>query len=150
MQVFGYLWGPFYKHGFTSIPVWISNYFHEKAWSKINCPFPNCIGASVNVWGWISNFLSHLTRQVISYLYREHSKSILLTHLPLVSHICVRESGISIGSDNGLSPARRQAITWANAGLLSIGPLGTKCSDILIEIHTFLFKEMRLKVSSGK
>ena len=35
-------------------------------------------------------------------------------------HICA-----SIGSDNGLSPIRRQAIIWTNAGLLSIGPLGT-------------------------
>ena len=30
-----------------------------------------------------------------------------------------------IGSDNGLSPGRRQAITWTNAGILLIGPLGT-------------------------
>ena len=30
-------------------------------------------------------------------------------------------NGVSIGSDNGLSPVRRQAITWTNAGLLSIG-----------------------------
>ena len=28
-----------------------------------------------------------------------------------------------IGSDNGLSPGRRQAIIWTNADLLSIGPL---------------------------
>ena len=27
-----------------------------------------------------------------------------------------------IGSDNGLSPGRRQAIIWANAGILLIGP----------------------------
>ena len=31
-----------------------------------------------------------------------------------------------IGSGNGLPPVRRQAITWTNAGLLSIGLLGTK------------------------
>ena len=28
-----------------------------------------------------------------------------------------------ISSDNGLSPGRRQAITWANDGILLIGPL---------------------------
>ena len=33
----------------------------------------------------------------------------LLTHLPLVPHICVSKLG-SIGSDNGLSPIQRQAI----------------------------------------
>ena len=40
---------------------------------------------------------------------------------------------VSIGSDNGLSPIRRQAIIWMNAGLLWIGPLGTKFSEISIK-----------------
>ena len=35
---------------------------------------------------------------------------------------------VSIGSDNGLSPIRRQAFVWTSAGLLSIGPLGTNFS----------------------
>ena len=55
----------------------------------------------------------------------------------------------SIGSDNGLPPGRRQAIIWTNAGILSIGPLGTNI-EILIEIHTFSFKKMHMKMSSGK
>ena len=41
-----------------------------------------------------------------------------LTHLPLVWNIYV--NGVSIGSGNGLSPVRRQAITWTNPGLLRI------------------------------
>ena len=45
-------------------------------------------------------------------------------------HICVREL-TNIGSDNGLSPGQRQAIIWTNAGLLSVGLLGTNCSEIL-------------------
>ena len=52
--------------------------------------------------------------------------SITLTHLPLVPHICESVNQVSIGTDNGLSPIWRQAIIWTNAGLLSIGPLGTK------------------------
>ena len=36
-------------------------------------------------------------------------------------HICVSEL-IIIGSNNGLSPERRQAIIWTNAGILLIGP----------------------------
>ena len=36
------------------------------------------------------------------------------------------------------------------AGILLIGPLGTNFSEILIEILTFSFKKMRLKVSSAK
>ena len=35
-----------------------------------------------------------------------------------------------IGSDNGLSPDRRQAIIWTNAGILLTGPLGTNSSEI--------------------
>ena len=72
-----------------------------------------------------------------------------LTHWGRVTHICVSKLTI-IGSDNGLSPDRRQAIIWTNAGLLLIEPLGTNFSEILIEILTFSFKKMRLKVSSAK
>ena len=64
-------------------------------------------------------------------------------------HRCVSNLTI-IGSYNGLSPGRGQAIIWTNAGILLIGPLGTNFSDILIEIHTFSFKEMHLKTLSGK
>ena len=63
--------------------------------------------------------------------------------------ICVSKLTI-IGSDNGLSPGRRQAIIWTNAGILLIEPLGTNFSGILIEILAFSFKKMHLKVWSGK
>ena len=55
-----------------------------------------------------------------------------------------------IGSDNGLSPGRRQAIIWTNAGILLIGPPGTNFSEILIEIYTFSIKKMHIKMSSAK
>ena len=38
-----------------------------------------------------------------------------------MTHICVINLTI-IGSDNGLSPGRRQAIIWTNAGILFIDP----------------------------
>ena len=66
-----------------------------------------------------------------------------------MTHICVSKVMIIV-SDNGLSPGRRQAIIWTNAGILFIGPLGTNFSEILIKIITFSFKKMRLKVLSGK
>ena len=72
-----------------------------------------------------------------------------LTHWGRVTHICVSKLTI-IGSDNGLSPGRRQAIIWTNAGILLIGPSGTNFSEILIKIHTFSFKKMWLKVSTAK
>ena len=55
-----------------------------------------------------------------------------------------------IGSDNGLSPGRRQAIIRTNAGILLIVPLETNFSEILIGIQSFSFKKMHLKMSSAK
>ena len=52
-----------------------------------------------------------------------------------------------IGSDNGLSLGRCQAIIWTDAGILLIGSLEIKFSEILIEIHTFPYKKMHLKMS---
>ena len=72
-----------------------------------------------------------------------------LTHWGRVTHICVGKLTI-IGSDNGLSPGRRQAIIWTNAGILLIGPLGTNFSEFLVGILIFSFKKMRLKVASAK
>ena len=66
-----------------------------------------------------------------------------------MTHICASELNI-IGSDNGLSPGRRQAIIGTNAGILLIGPLGTNFSEILIEIQTFSLNKIHLKMSSAK
>ena len=66
-----------------------------------------------------------------------------------MTHICVCILTI-IGSDNGLSPGRRQAIIWTSAGILLIGSLGTNFSEILIGIQIFSFKKMKLKMSSAK
>ena len=74
---------------------------------------------------------------------------LMLTHWGRVTHICVSKLAI-IGSDNGLSPGRCQAIIWTNAGILLIEPLGTNFNEILIGIQIFSFKIMRLKMSSAK
>ena len=71
-----------------------------------------------------------------------------LTHWGRVTHICVGKLTIT-GSDNGLSPGRRQAIIWTNAGILLIGPLGTNFGEISIRIQTLSFKKMHLKMSSA-
>ena len=51
-----------------------------------------------------------------------------------------------IGSDNGMSPCRHQAIIWANAGISLIGPWNN-LSEIFIEIHTLSLKKMHLKMT---
>ena len=73
----------------------------------------------------------------------------VLTHWGRVMHICVSKIN-SIGSDNGLSPGRRQPIIWINAGILLIWPLGTNFSEIFIDIYISPFKNMHLKMSSAK
>ena len=76
-------------------------------------------------------------------------RCLLLTHWGRETHICISKQTI-IGSDNGLSPGRRQAIIWTNFGILLNGTLGTTFCEILIEIRIFSFKKMGLKVSSAK
>ena len=86
-----------------------------------------------------------LSNQIAKESFHENA----LTHWGRVTHIWVGNLTI-IGSDNGLSPGRRQAIIWTSAGILLIRPLDTSFSEILIGIQTFSFKKMHLKMSSAK
>ena len=56
----------------------------------------------------------------------------------------------TIGSYNDLSPGRRQAIIWTNAGILLIWPIGTNFNEILIEMQPSSLTKMHLKMSSAK
>ena len=38
---------------------------HSKVWDEITYPFPNFNGAAVEVWGWISDVISHFMISVI-------------------------------------------------------------------------------------
>ena len=75
-----------------------------------------------------------------SFMFPElNSVGQVLTDWGRVTHICVSNPTI-IGSDDGLSPSRRQTIIGTNAGILLIRPLGTNFSEILIEIRIFSLK----------
>ena len=65
-----------------------------------------------------------------------------------MTHKCISKITI-IGSDNGLSPGRRQAIIWTIAWILLIGPLETNYSEILIKIDKFSFKKSISKYRLG-
>ena len=74
-----------------------------------------------------------------------------LTHWGRVMYISISELSI-IGSDNGLSPGRRQATIWTNTiwtNIVNWTP-GNKFQLNIIEIHIFSFKKMHLKRSSAK
>ena len=66
-----------------------------------------------------------------------------------MTYICASELAI-FGSDNGLPPGQHQAIIWTNARILFIGPLRTNSGEILIEIDTFSFNKIYLKMPSRK
>ena len=109
-----------------------------------------CPEASEFIIAWQKGFIcisEIITCFVLSYFQISHTKQ--LTHWGRVTHICVGKLTI-IGSYNGLSPGRRQAIIGINVGILSIGPLGTNFKEIWSEIHSFSFKKMHLKLSSAK
>ena len=64
----------------------------------------------------------------------------------ILVNFILAESEWRIGSDNGLSPGWHQAIILTKAGILLIWSLGTNFSEIWINIHTFSFKKMHLKM----
>ena len=66
-----------------------------------------------------------------------------------MTHICISK-GCVIGLDNGLLPRWCQAIIWTKAGILLTGPLWINFSEILIDINTFSFKKMHLKMTYAK
>ena len=57
-----------------------------------------------------------------------------------MTQICVVKLA-TIGSDNGLSPGRRQAIIWTNAAILLIGTLRTNFIEILIGSSNIFIEE---------
>ena len=132
----------------------LNSLYKTKVGSQIFGFVPDCYCTRPSVPTVLMKYLLHLISSIQKYyIYSEHNEQLLkkncLTHWGRMTHICVIRLTI-IGSDNGLSPDRRQAIIWTNAGLLLIGPLGTNFSEILIEILTFSFKKMHLKASSAK
>ena len=109
----------------------------------MECAFFNCMRDIIEIvfceWGQ-TNFPLRMNCE---------SKIARFTHRGQVTHVCVSKITIN-GSNNGLSPGRREAIFSTTAGILLIGPQGTNFSEILIENHTFSFQKIHLKMLSGK
>ena len=103
----------------------------------------------------MSRYYLHETAVMLIYIlvdsYIQHSfvGHCCLTHWGRAMHICISKLTI-IGSDNGLSPPRHQAIIWTHARVLLIQIPGTNFSETLSKIHTVSLKKMHLKLSSAK
>ena len=111
-------------------------------------PCSNTRPQRVNIQGFFF-FTENGLRYVAQNLFDNSKSPLPLTNCGWVTHICVSKLTI-IGSNNGLLPDQRKAIIWTSAGILLIRPLGTNFNEILIEIYTFSFKKIHLKVLSGK
>ena len=115
------------------------------------CCLPSVLSITRFTNCWVPSYQQERPIYLWLRSWRSHDIDTLsaLTHCGIVTHLCVSKL-TSIGSDNGLSPARRQAIIWTNAGILLIRILGTNFSEIIGKIHSFSFKNMHLKMSSAK
>ena len=116
---------------------------------KLNRTYGRRIDLINHIW---SNYQHCMTHQISLLLVMPICNVYLgsiLAHWGWETRKCIGKLTI-IGSDNGLSPGRRQAIIWTSAGILLIGPLGTNFSEILIGIQTFSFSKMHLKIASAK
>ena len=73
-------------------------------------------------------------------------------HWPIEAewHIYASVNYVNIGSDNGLSPGRRQAIIWTIGDILSIRPYGTYFNVASFEIQIVSFKKMQFEMLLAK
>ena len=123
--------------------TWFTDVYmqHEGTWVKLIHSQRNhenpCLCYHHCVWKWPRWYDTKLQwwpglhYYVHNYVARTRRINITLysTHWGRVTHICEGKLTI-IGSENGLSPGRYQAI-WSNAGIWLIGPLGTNFIEIL-------------------
>ena len=109
-------------------------------------PYPVCLPCEWQMWG-IKFLVSKSNTQYIpsnrlAFCISFHCSWLnSLTHWGRVTHRCVSKLTV-IGSYNGLSPGRRQAIIWTNAGILFIGTLGTNFNENLFEIRKFSYNKI--------
>ena len=71
--------------------------------------------------------------------YSMKTKSCLDANFLSLVHWLNSVNQVSIGSDNGSLPVRCQAITCSNAGLLSIGLLGSNFTEISLSRNYIIF-----------
>ena len=117
------------------------------AWTS--CSINNCVTSHFGRHATHMALLTCLLQAFQVFSSMPHCYAQGLTHWGRVTHKCVVKLTI-IGSDNGLSPGRCQAIIWTNARILLIGPIGTNLIEIVIGIQTFSFKKMHLNMRSAK
>ena len=74
-------------------------------------------GISVRISNWMMSVVAVPCTEYSVVMLSVITRLILLTYWDRVMHICISKLTI-IGSNNGLSPGRRQAFIWTSAGVL--------------------------------
>ena len=67
---------PFYQHGLTSIPTWISNHMPSK-W-RMKLLIHSQTSTLLQRWEWIRNFIPHFIMDVLTYSCWDKSQSMLV------------------------------------------------------------------------
>ena len=70
ISIRGYIWGPFW-HGLTLTSTWINYHMPNKGLDEITYLLPNLNCCTVDVWEWISNFISLFIMDVITCPYSD-------------------------------------------------------------------------------
>ena len=109
------------------------------AWQCLQQEHIDYFKIAILPWQLMKFFHTMLTNAVVWMICKYFGSHIMprhaddTPHWDRVTHICVGKLTIN-GSDNGLSPCRRQAIIWTQAGILLIEPLAANFSEIIFEI----------------
>ena len=117
--------GPLLLTSIKFNPAWISNRMPIKVWDVINYPFHNVNSAVIEVRKWISNFIQHLTIDVITYLRWDLRQTMFVNGGP-VSPVLI----IEVDAEK-----QQCAAHWFEAhGMRNTGSGRKKCIKILIFI----------------
>ena len=124
-------WSLHYSPVRMLIHCWPNPYFSQCPSISVCLIGHHCKSNPFNGW----STLGKLVRKAVAWMADMDGLLMepCITHWGRVTHICVSKLTI-IGSDNVLSPDRRQGIIWINDGLLLIGPWGTNFSSSLTHI----------------
>ena len=98
---------------------WFFDYIHYEMWHEITYQFQNFYGATVEVYQWISNCLSHFTGHVISYPCWNLCWSMLVKGASGVVQIALLLTLLKTGDcQNWPRSLHRRAISYSSASTI--------------------------------
>ena len=119
----------------------VASHYLKQCWNIVNCvKIPMFLFKAM---------LLEFSSAGLSFFFNHYKDAIMCENQARISPMLVASGWFRPGSRT-LWHGPHQAIIWTNDEILLIVPLGTNLSKILIQIHTFSFKKIHLKMSAGK